>query len=86
MTRTKLFLALLICFSLLATSQQYLSAQDALANHIKDELGVLASDAMQGRGSGTDDELRAATYIASELKKMGVAPAGDNGGYIQDVS
>src|ERR1700735_4742202 len=45
----------------------------------------LASDAMQGRGSGTHDELVAATYIASELRQYGIEPAGDNGGYIQSV-
>jgi aminopeptidase YwaD len=43
----------------------------------------LASDAMQGRGSGTHDELVAATYIASQLRQYGVEPAGDDGGYIQ---
>jgi len=43
----------------------------------------LASDAMQGRGSGTHDELVAATYIASELRQYGIEPAGDNGSYIQ---
>ncbi|HSY66808.1 MAG TPA: M28 family peptidase [Terriglobales bacterium] len=45
----------------------------------------LASDAMQGRGSGTHDELVAATYIASELRQYGIDPAGNNGGYIQSV-
>jgi len=45
----------------------------------------LASDAMQGRGSGTHDELVAATYIASELRQYGIEPAGNNGGYIQNV-
>jgi len=40
---------------------------------------------MQGRGSGTHDELVAATYIASQLRQYGIAPAGDNGGYIQRV-
>jgi len=45
----------------------------------------LASDAMQGRGSGTHDEFVTATYIASELRQYGIEPAGDNGGYIQDV-
>src|ERR1700689_1433430 len=45
----------------------------------------LASDAMQGRGSGTHDELVAATYIASELRQQGIEPAGDNGEYIQSV-
>jgi len=45
----------------------------------------LASDAMQGRGSGTHDELVAATYVAAELRQYGIEPAGDNGGYIQHV-
>ena len=43
----------------------------------------LASDALRGRGSGTADELVAATYIASELRAYGIQPAGDNGGYLQ---
>lgn len=43
----------------------------------------LASDAMQGRGSGTHDELVAATYIASELRQYGIEPAGEDGSYIQ---
>ena len=43
----------------------------------------LASDALRGRGSGTHDELVAATYVAAALQQYGIAPAGDNGGYIQ---
>ena len=39
----------------------------------------LASDALQGRGSGTPDELVAAMYVASELERAGVAPAGTAG-------
>jgi len=46
----------------------------------------LASDAMQGSGSGTHDELVAATYVASELRQYGIEPAGDNGGYIQRLA
>jgi hypothetical protein len=46
----------------------------------------LASDALQGRGSGTHDELIAATYVASELRQYGIEPAGDNGGYIQRLT
>ena len=40
---------------------------------------------MQGRGSGTHDELVAATYVGSQLRQYGIEPAGDNGGYIQHV-
>jgi len=43
----------------------------------------LASDGLRGRGSGTPDELLAATYVASQLRQYGVAPAGDDGTYIQ---
>jgi aminopeptidase YwaD len=43
----------------------------------------LASDALRGRGSGTTDELVAATYVASQLRAYGIAPAGDAGGYLQ---
>lgn len=43
----------------------------------------LASDALRGRGSGTHDELVAATYIGSQLRAFGIEPAGDAGGYVQ---
>ena len=46
----------------------------------------LASDALRGRGSGTHDEFLAATYVASQLRQYGIAPPGDNGGYVQQVS
>jgi len=41
---------------------------------------------MRGRGSGTHDEELAANYIGSELLRYGIAPAGDNGGYVQVAS
>jgi Zn-dependent M28 family amino/carboxypeptidase len=56
------------------------------AQEIRGEMEFLASDALQGRGSGTHDELLAAVYLASQLREMGIEPAGDNGGYIQNVS
>ncbi|PYS87222.1 MAG: aminopeptidase, partial [Acidobacteria bacterium] len=45
----------------------------------------LASDEMRGRGSATADELTAAKYIASQLKRLKIEPAGDDGGYLQTV-
>ncbi len=46
----------------------------------------LASDALRGRGSGTADELLAATYVASEMRQYGVEPAGDGGTFIQTAT
>src|SRR5258707_15042602 len=53
------------------------------ADCIRAHEDFLASDALNGRGSATHDELVAATYIASELEQYGVAPLGDAGGYLQ---
>jgi len=45
----------------------------------------LASDALNGRGSGTRDEWVAASYIASQLRRWGLEPLGDQGGFVQAV-
>lgn len=82
-TRVKFVLfCTLFCFFTGAFSQH----PDVDAAQIRGAMEFLASDAMQGRGSGTHDELLAATYLASQLRQIGIEPAGDNGGFIQDVS
>lgn len=48
-----------------------------LERNIRAELGFLASDAMQGRGSGTLFERIAAEYIGSQFREFGLEPAGD---------
>ena len=59
-------------------------APEVCAACIRAHMEFLASDALRGRGSGTSDELVAATYIASQLRLYGIEPAGDDdGGYIQ---
>jgi hypothetical protein len=45
----------------------------------------LAGDALNGRASGSRDEWIAAAYVASQLRRWGVEPLGDDGGYVQDV-
>jgi hypothetical protein len=52
-------------------------AQSSLEQNIRAELGFLASDAMQGRGSGTNFERLAAEYIGSQFRQFGLEPAGD---------
>lgn len=52
---------------------------------IRGHMEFLASDAMQGRGSGTADEWRAATYIGSMMRRWGIEPLGDDGGYVKTV-
>ena len=53
------------------------SAQSIREQDIRAELGFLASDAMQGRGSGTVYERIAAEYIGSQFQQFGLEPGGD---------
>jgi aminopeptidase YwaD len=52
---------------------------------IRAHMGFLAGDAMNGRGSGTRDEWIAATYIAAQLRRLGLEPLGDSGDYVETV-
>lgn len=76
----------LILFLVSSLFGQQAPRDKAVLNHIHGELEFLASDALQGRGSGTRDELIAATYLASELSQMGLKPGGDHDGFIQNVA
>jgi hypothetical protein len=52
---------------------------------VRKHMASLASDEMRGRGSATADELAGAKYIAAQLKLLKIEPAGDDGGYLQNV-
>jgi hypothetical protein len=52
---------------------------------LKEWLGYLASDELQGRQIYTEGYGVAAQYIADHLKAWGVKPMGDNGSYFQIV-
>jgi Zn-dependent M28 family amino/carboxypeptidase len=55
------------------------AAAQVSERNVRAHMEFLASDAMQGRGSGTQFELLAGQYIASQLRQYGVEPAGDAG-------
>jgi len=48
-------------------------------------LYIYADDSMQGRQTGTAGHVKATAYIAAQVKALGLKPAGDNGGYFQNV-
>jgi Zn-dependent M28 family amino/carboxypeptidase len=56
------------------------------ANCVQSNLTYLAGPALHGRGSGTEDEHRAAQFIADKLKLYGLAPAAGDGQYIQTAT
>jgi Zn-dependent M28 family amino/carboxypeptidase len=51
---------------------------------VRRELFALAADSMEGRGTATAGGARAARFIAGELERYGISPAGDSG-YFQHV-
>ena len=60
-------------------------------DNIRAQLTFLASDAMQGRGSGTIYERIAAEYMGSQFRQFGLEPAGDadsagNKSFVQRVA
>lgn len=50
---------------------------------LKRDLYKLADDHFQGRVAGSLNELKASTWIAEQLRAMGLQPAGDDGTYFQ---
>ena len=52
---------------------------------IRAHVKFLASDLLEGRGTGQRGGDIAAEYIATEFESYGLKPAGDNGAYMQKV-
>ncbi|HEX6575515.1 MAG TPA: M28 family peptidase [Gemmatimonadaceae bacterium] len=52
---------------------------------LKTRLLIFADDSMMGREAGTLGNFKGTAYIASELARMGLEPAGDSGTYFQEI-
>jgi Zn-dependent M28 family amino/carboxypeptidase len=84
MIRIRLHVVLLVLLSAPLYSQTDHARPGSCELCIRAHEEFLASDVLGGRGSGTRDELLAATYIASQLRQYGVEPAGTS--YIQNAT
>src|SRR5579884_948142 len=67
-----------------ADAQKAMNAIDA--EKIRATVKYLADDKLQGRGTGQKGGDMAADWIAAQFKSYGLAPAGDNGTYFQNVN
>lgn len=52
---------------------------------MRTRLEAFSADSMRGRLTGSADNVKAVRWIADELRKVGVEPAGDNGTFLQAV-
>jgi hypothetical protein len=55
------------------------------AQRLESLLSTLAADSMEGRRTGTPGAHRAARFLAAELERYGIEPAGDDGSYLQFI-
>ena len=58
---------------------------DITAADLRHRLFIIAHDSMMGRESGSEGDFKTAGYVASEFRRMGLEPAGENGTYFQTV-
>ncbi len=72
-----------IIFSLALLNTFYAHAQQISTDNLKKHISYLSSDELKGRGTGTDDELKAAQYIAQQFEHLKLIPKGEKGSYIQ---
>ncbi|GHF30077.1 aminopeptidase [Kordiimonas sediminis] len=54
-------------------------------DRIKADVAFIADDLLRGRETGSEGHRIAANYVAAEFTRLGIAPAGDNGTYMQEV-
>lgn len=75
---------LIVLFFCEATSAQRLKRADKeIIEHLRSEIGFLASDKLEGRRTGTPGEKLAYEYLSSQFKELNLSPKGDNSTYIQ---
>ena len=61
------------------------AAQAISPSRLSQDIKILASDAFEGRGTGTAGERKTIDYLVREFKAAGAVPAGENGGWTQAV-
>jgi hypothetical protein len=61
------------------------TSADISAADLMTRLYIFADDSMMGRETGTRGHLMSTAYIARELTRLGLKPAGDNGTFFQNV-
>jgi hypothetical protein len=61
------------------------TAEGISVSDLRNRIAVFAHDSMEGRRTGTPGNARGNAYIAAELRRLGLRPAGDTGSYLQRV-
>lgn len=74
-----------LAFSLCAVGAVSAQAQEISAQRLSDMTRELASEPYAGRAPGGPGEQKTIDFIVGQFQALGLKPAGDNGGWTQDV-
>lgn len=81
----RLLAAALLIVAATASAQGPTSVEDDIARRVRADVEFLASDSLEGRDTGSRGYAVAADYVASQFRAIGLQPAGDKGGWFQQV-
>lgn len=76
---TRIITILLVIFTVSVSCKKVVPKKITL----QDDIGFLASDSLQGRETGTPEELMAASYLQQRMESIGLLPKGNAGTYFQ---
>lgn len=79
----KCFLVLCLLATQCCFAQKIKKADKVIIASLKDHIGYLSNDQLEGRRTGSAGELLAANYIRHQFEQAGLAPKGDDGTYFQ---
>ena len=77
--------AVLLIATTTAQAQPTTTVEDDIARRVQADVEFLASDALEGRDTGSRGYTIAANYVASQFRAIGLQPAGDKGSWFQQV-
>jgi peptidase M28-like protein len=85
MIAVRSFAAMLLLAVPASAQQTPRTAPAITAADLRTRLFLIADDSMMGREPGGIGDYKAAEYIASEFRRLGLEPAGEKGTYFQEV-
>ena len=74
-----------LLFAAATVHAQAPSVEQDAARRVRADVEFLASDALEGRDTGSKGYVIAAEYVASQFRAIGLEPGGEKGGWFQQV-
>ena len=74
-----------LALATLAPAAAPVPADQRIAQRVRADVEFLASDGLEGRDTGSHGHAIAADYVAAQFRAIGLEPAGDKGGWFQQV-